>query len=318
MKRLLTVSTLILLMAFVVHGDFGPGPGGGDSTITTATVTDITGILKGDGATVSAASAGSDYEAAVTKGNLTEDTSSVLTISGGTGAVIGSGTTIQLKLAGAGQSGYLSNTDWSTFNGKYVGLPTQTGHAGEYLTTNGTAESWAAPTRTGVIRTLWVDAGAMQTRTTLGAESVNTESATSKEMSDSFDFDTASDEFCQFRCSLPDEWDRGTIKAKFYWTAASGSGTTMFMLQAVALRNDDAIDTAFGTAVGVADTLITALDVHITSATAAITVGGTMSLGNIIWWQIYRDVSEDTLDVDAKLLGVMIQYTESGTEPSAW
>lgn len=57
-------------------------------------------------------------EATLTKGNLTEATSSVLTITGGTAAIIGSGLTIQVQAAGAGQSGYLSTTDWNTFNNK--------------------------------------------------------------------------------------------------------------------------------------------------------------------------------------------------------
>jgi hypothetical protein len=60
-------------------------------------------------------------EPAVTKGNLTETTSSVLTITGGSSAVIGSGTTIQVKLATASQNGYLSSTDWTTFNNKIGG-----------------------------------------------------------------------------------------------------------------------------------------------------------------------------------------------------
>lgn len=51
-------------------------------------------------------------------GNLTEATSSVLTITGGTAAVLTSGLTIQVKLATTGQSGYLSSTDWNTFNNK--------------------------------------------------------------------------------------------------------------------------------------------------------------------------------------------------------
>jgi hypothetical protein len=55
-------------------------------------------------------------EPALTKGNLTESTSSVLTITGGTGAVIGSGTTIQVKQATSTQSGFLSATDWNTFS----------------------------------------------------------------------------------------------------------------------------------------------------------------------------------------------------------
>lgn len=57
-------------------------------------------------------------EPALTKGNLTEATSSVLTINGGTNAVIGTGTTIQVSQASSTTSGYLSSTDWTTFNGK--------------------------------------------------------------------------------------------------------------------------------------------------------------------------------------------------------
>jgi len=57
-------------------------------------------------------------EPALTKGNLTESTSAVLTITGGTGAVIGTGTTIQVTQASSTASGYLSSTDWTTFNGK--------------------------------------------------------------------------------------------------------------------------------------------------------------------------------------------------------
>jgi hypothetical protein len=57
-------------------------------------------------------------QSALTFGNLTESTSSVLTIAGGTGAVIGSGTTIQIKQSSASQNGYLSSTDWTTFNSK--------------------------------------------------------------------------------------------------------------------------------------------------------------------------------------------------------
>lgn len=51
-------------------------------------------------------------------GNVTESTSSVLTLQGGTAAVIGSGLTIQVKKASSTQDGYLSSADWSTFNNK--------------------------------------------------------------------------------------------------------------------------------------------------------------------------------------------------------
>jgi len=57
-------------------------------------------------------------QSALSFGNLTETSSSVLTIAGGTSAVIGSGTTIAVKQSNSTQSGYLSSTDWTTFNNK--------------------------------------------------------------------------------------------------------------------------------------------------------------------------------------------------------
>ncbi len=80
--------------------------------------TSVSGILKGNGTAVSAATAGTDYQSPITQGNLSESTSAVLTITGGTNAVIGAGTSIEVKQSSSSQSGYLSSTDWSTFNSK--------------------------------------------------------------------------------------------------------------------------------------------------------------------------------------------------------
>jgi hypothetical protein len=58
-------------------------------------------------------------EPALTKGNLTEASSSVLTFGGTTtNNVIGAGTTIQVKKASSSQDGYLAKGDWTIFNGK--------------------------------------------------------------------------------------------------------------------------------------------------------------------------------------------------------
>lgn len=77
---------------------------------------------------------------ALTFGNLTESTSSVLTITGGTGSIIGSGVTIQVKQASGSQSGFLSSTDWTAFNNKMTGLTlTTTGTSGAATYNSGTA-----------------------------------------------------------------------------------------------------------------------------------------------------------------------------------
>lgn len=57
-------------------------------------------------------------ENAFSRGNLIESISSVLTITGGSSAVIGTGTHITVNQASSGQSGYISSADWNTFNNK--------------------------------------------------------------------------------------------------------------------------------------------------------------------------------------------------------
>jgi hypothetical protein len=71
------------------------------------------------------------------RANLTETVSSVLTISGGTNSVIGTGTTITVKQASGSQSGFLNSSDWTTFNNKQPALtfPLSVGQGGTGATT---------------------------------------------------------------------------------------------------------------------------------------------------------------------------------------
>lgn len=61
-----------------------------------------------------------------TTGNLTDAGTDGIVITGGTGAVIGSGTSIAQHVADATHSGYLSSTDWNTFNNKETATLTNT------------------------------------------------------------------------------------------------------------------------------------------------------------------------------------------------
>ncbi len=54
----------------------------------------------------------------ITAGNLTDVGTDGIVITGGTGAVVGSGTSIAQHVADASHNGYLSSSDWSTFNAK--------------------------------------------------------------------------------------------------------------------------------------------------------------------------------------------------------
>lgn len=59
-------------------------------------------------------------------GNLTDAGTDGITVTSGTGAVIGAGTSLSQHVADSTHNGYLSQTDWSTFNGKQA--------AGNYIT----------------------------------------------------------------------------------------------------------------------------------------------------------------------------------------
>lgn len=65
-------------------------------------------------------------QAALTIGNLTDVGTDGITVTGGTGAVIGTGTSIDQHVADTTHNGYLLSTDWTTFNGKQP--------AGSYIT----------------------------------------------------------------------------------------------------------------------------------------------------------------------------------------
>ena len=128
----------------------------------------------------------------------------------------------------------------------------------------------------------------------------------------SLDFDKDTDEFAQWIVAMPSDWNAGTVTAVFYWTFVTGSGaeTVKWYIAGQSYANDDALNQALGTAVGVEDAAITASDVHISSATGAVTIADATA-SELVIFEVYRDISEDTLAGDAKLLGVMINFTRT-------
>lgn len=179
-------------------------------------------------------------------------------------------------------------------------------------------------TRTGVYRHMWISAGAMVAAAS-GSAATGTKDDGTNVQFDYFAFDGTANEDLWFDWAMPVEWDGGTIKVKFFWIPASGAsasdGVTL-ELSAVAVGDDDAWDAAMGTAVHVDDTVTagTSGDLHITAATAAITIGGSPTAGELVSFYVQRLATDaaDTMAEDLWLRGIMIQYQESATEPSAW
>jgi hypothetical protein len=182
-----------------------------------------------------------------------------------------------------------------------------------YLTvgTNLTVTDTTIAAAAGGATNLWIPASAWIPRTTGGCGVDSREiGATNRANVDELLFDTATEEFAQALVVMPSNYNNSTLTARFYWTATSGSGGVAWGLGGRAYGDDDALDQASGTRQVVTDTLITANDVHVTSATSAITIDGTPAANKAINYQISREVgnASDTLAVDARLLGVEIIF----------
>lgn len=172
----------------------------------------------------------------------------------------------------------------------------------------------------------YIPAGAMVPNTTGGSTSATFETATNDHEFDSFDFQgVTANQVLSFDYLMPDNWDLGTIKVKFYTAPATGSSSGddyTFEIKAVAVSDDDAMDVAYGTGQHVDQAVSVGVDadLHISAATASLTVGGTPALEDLIQFKITRlqDDAADNMPEDARLRGISIQYKTLTTAVAEW
>lgn len=172
----------------------------------------------------------------------------------------------------------------------------------------------------GRYRSEYIDAAAMAPADTNGATTSKIETTTNKNIADRYLFDGATAQSVYFKFTFDDVWNRGAIRARAYWDAATGgSGGVTWGISAYAFSDSDVIDTAMGTEATTSDTVIAVGDVHITPS-ALVTIGGGPALGDIIIFRIRRLPSDanDTMTQQAALMGVEIQWAEGSTEPVVW
>jgi hypothetical protein len=162
-------------------------------------------------------------------------------------------------------------------------------------------------------QTIWVPANAMTAETTNGcASSANATSSNSIEIP-GFDCDDSTDEGVQLAVQMPKGWNAGTVVPQVVWFGddVSGDKTVVWGVQGMCVANDEAADSAYGTAQTVSDANGSAAqDIMITDEFSAVTLSGA---GAEEWcsYRVYRDANAagDNFTGDATLLGLKIHYT---------
>lgn len=237
------------------------------------------------------------------------------------------GLTFRYVVEGVDASG-IPTGEWEVRDGVYTHSGTTLTRGTLYASSTGGAVSLSAGTKyvfvapnSDYIRslieqglhTIWIPAAAMVGRTTNGAASGTAETTTNKIMLRTLDFDTATQEFAQFAIRMPKSWDEGTVTFAPVWSHASTTTNfgVVWGLAGGAFSNDDALDTALGTAQTSTDTGGTTNDVYVGPTSSAITIAGTPAAEDLVIFQVNRTVSDgsDTMAIDARLHGVTLYMT---------
>ena len=195
-----------------------------------------------------------------------------------------------------------------------VNVPTPT--PGFFLTWNGTewVDGPAVPATFSLAQSKWIPVTEMLRATTSGpAALAQVESGTNDINVSVLDFDASADEYAHFNFQFPPGWNLGTVTFQAVWMAGGAVTTGVaWGLQAIALSDNTVLDTAWGTPVVVTDDAQGAAEeILISAESAAVTIGGTPADGDIVFFRVFRDVSDanDDMTEDARLIGVRVFYT---------
>lgn len=127
------------------------------------------------------------------------------------------------------------------------------------------------------------------------------------------DFDATTQEYAQFSVVMPKKWNEGTVTFVPHWSHAATTTNfgVVWDLQAVAVGNDDAIATNFGTAQTSTDTGGTTNDLYTGPESSTITVAGSPGAEEMVFFRVSRVTGNgsDTMAIDARLHGITLYVT---------
>jgi len=208
---------------------------------------------------------------------------------------------IDIRIAGADDFQITAN-DFSVLSGSTLNID-----SGGTLACAGTLS-------TGFVgkQSMWIPASSMYPNSTSGcADLTQVELSNGPEIK-VLDFDPSSDENAQFTVAFPKEWNEGTVTFQAFFTVTgTNTGTVAWGLSGVAFADNGDQNTAFGTNV-VATAKAhsgTSNDLDVSAESGAVTIAGSPSTDELVYFQVMRDVSADNQSGDARLLGIKLFFT---------
>jgi len=188
-----------------------------------------------------------------------------------------------------------------------------------------------APNGTGVVQaggsavkvagkeTIYVPATAMYPNTTNGSSALTQVELSNGPEIKVLDFDASSDENAQFSVAFPKSWNESTVTFQAFFTVTgTNTGTVAWGLSGVAVADNDSCNTAFGTNV-VATAKAhsgTSNDINVSAESGNVTIAGSPSTDELVFFQVMRDVSADSQTGDARLLGIKLFFTTDAKNDS--
>jgi hypothetical protein len=160
-------------------------------------------------------------------------------------------------------------------------------------------------------QSIYVPANAMNPTESNGCEAITAvETTAGRPDMQVLDFDKDSDEFAQFTVAFPKSWNLGTVTYQVFWSGIASTDDVDWMVDAVAMNDNETIDVAYGTPIVVTDNSQGAVEELLVSAeSSAVTIAGTPADNDLTYFRIGRDVSGDAMAGDARLHGVKIFFT---------
>jgi hypothetical protein len=156
-------------------------------------------------------------------------------------------------------------------------------------------------------------AGSAMVTTTNTSNMDQTETTTNKNNYIYSTFTDGGTENAQWIIDMPGDWasddaTNGKVIFNVLWTAASGSGTVNYTISGKLFPDDAALDTALPAIGYTLDTLTTAGDMHVSPDTTSAVITSVGTGGRTAIIEVARNSAGDTLNADARLIGVRIKY----------